>query len=398
MQLLWRICCHSSPQRLSSSVLESIAQPFTDEDIQKVFFSMPKNKSPGPDGYLSEFFTGNWAAVGRDVLDAIHELFSSGSLLQQWNTTILTLIPKKQSVNRIADFRPISCCNTVYNAVSKLMADRLKQVLPLLIFNSQSAFIPGRILVENVLMATQLIQGYNWKKISKRSVLKVDLKKAFDSINWSYIVLILRALGFPDSFVNLIYQCISTTRFSVAINGELCGYFKGARGLRQGDPLSPYLFVLAMEVFSQMINKEFAAGTIGYHTATSNPSVTHLAFADDIMIFFGGHYSFLQQILATMDRFASWSGLTVNRSKSELYTAGLNQVETMDMMSLGFSNGSLPVRYLGLPLMHRKLRVCDYRPLLDQLRSRFSSWSSRALSFAGRRQLIGSVIYGILNF
>lgn len=187
---------------------------------------MPKNKAPGPDGFPSEFFTGNWEAVGRDVIDAVQEFFSSGRLLQQWNSTILTLIPKKQNANRVTEFRPISCCNTVYKAISKLLADRLKQVLPSIISNTQSAFIPGRLLAENVLLATELIQGYNWKRISKRSMLKVDLKKAFDSINWSFIVRILQALGFPDSFVNLIYQCISTTRFSVAINGELCGYLR----------------------------------------------------------------------------------------------------------------------------------------------------------------------------
>ena len=88
-------------------------------------------------------------------------------------------------------------------------------------------------------MATELVNGYNWKNISKRSLLKVDLKKAFDSLNWSFILLILRVLGFPESFVGLIAECITTTRFSVSVNGELGGYFKGAQGLRQGDPLSP---------------------------------------------------------------------------------------------------------------------------------------------------------------
>ena len=109
--------------------------------------------------------------------------------------------------------------------------------------------------------------------------------------------------------MNLIHQCISTTRFSVSINGELCGYFKGARDLRQGDPLSPYLFVLAMEVFSQLLNREFASGQIGYHPAATNPLVTHLAFADDVMIFFDGEYGSLRHISATLERFATWSGL-----------------------------------------------------------------------------------------
>ncbi|KAL0758366.1 hypothetical protein Bca101_074516 [Brassica carinata] len=350
--------------RCSPSVSDSLSAAYTSQDIKTAFFDLPKNKAPGPDGYPSEFFTAHWSTVGQEVTDAIQEFFITGRLLQQWNATILTLIPKKKNADKISEFSPISCCNTVYKVIAKLLANRLKKVLPSVISNTQSAFIPGRLLVENVLMATELVQGYNWKNITKRSILKVDLKKAFDSINWSFIFLILRALGFPDSFINLISQCITTTRFSVAVNGELGGYFKGARGLRQGDPLSPYLYVLSMEVLGQMLNKNYSTGLIGYHPLASDPVVTHLAFADDIMIFFDG----------------------------------MSQMEATDLCNLGFSLGSLPVRYLGLPLMHRKLRICDYRPLIDQLKSRFTSWSSRALTFAGRKQLLSSVIFGTVNF
>ena len=118
-------------------------------------------------------------------------------MLHQWNATILTLIPKKQNAELVFDFRPISCCNTVYEVISKLLANRLKEILPSVISNTQSAFIRGRLLVENVLMATELTQGYNWKNISKRSLLKVDLKMAFDSLNWDFILLPLKALCFP---------------------------------------------------------------------------------------------------------------------------------------------------------------------------------------------------------
>lgn len=388
-----RLCLSCSP-----AIRETLEAPVTSTDIQAAFFSLPKNKAPGPDGYPAEFFTHHWKTVGHEMIMAVQEFFVSGKMLQQWNATILTLIPKKQNAVLVSDFRPISCCNTVYKVVSKLLANRLKQVLPSVISKTQSAFIPGRLLVENVLMATELIQGYNWKNISKRSLLKVDLKKAFDSLNWSFILLILKVLCFPESFINLISQCITTTRFSVAVNGELGGYFRGARGLRQGDPLSPYLFVLAMEVFAQLLNKNFQNGDIGYHPTAQNPDISHLAFADDIMVFFDGQHSSLQQIVMTLDSFSSWSCLSMNRSKTELYVAGLSPTETSDLTSLGFSLGSLPVRYLGLPLMHRKLRICDYRPLLDQLKKRFSSWTSRALSFAGRRQLLSSVIFGTLNF
>ena len=140
---------------------DSLAAPFSREEIKQTFFSLPRNKSPGPDGYPAEFFTANWNIVGTDLINAVTEFFTSGKLLQQWNATILTLIPKKQSAVKITDFRPISCCNTVYKVIAKLLAKRLKQILPDVISNTQSAFIPGRLLLENVLMATELVQGYN---------------------------------------------------------------------------------------------------------------------------------------------------------------------------------------------------------------------------------------------
>lgn len=274
------------PFRCSDSVIHQLEAPYSPEDIRKTFFSLPKGKAPGPDGYPAEFYTAHWKSIGMDMISAVSEFFQSGSLLKQWNATVLTLIPKKMNATLISNFRPISCCNTTYKVISKLLASRLKQVLPQVISITQSAFLPGRLMVENVLMATELIRGYNWKNITKRSLLKVDLKKAFDSLEWNFIFKIMRALEFPESFINLIRQCITTTRFSVAVNGEMCGYFNGTKGLRQGDPLSPYLFVLAMEVLSQLLNASYRNGRIGFHPMASNPLISHLAFADDLMIFF----------------------------------------------------------------------------------------------------------------
>lgn len=355
------------PYRCSFASIDMLSAPISPSQIQQAFFALPKAKAPGPDGYPAEFFTAHWNVVGRDMIDAVSEFFTSGKLLKQWNATILSLVPKKLNANRIGDFRPISCCNTVYKVASRLLANRLKAVLPDVTSSSQSAFIPGRLLPQNVLLATELIQGYNWKQISKRAMLKVDLNKAFDSINWNFIIHTLTAMNFPPFFINLIREYISTTQFSVCINGELCGYFKGIKGLRQGDPLSPYLFVIALEVFSHLLNREYNNANIGFHPLASDPHVSHLAFADDIMVFFDGEENSLRNITSVLDNFHLWSGLQMNKDKTELFTAGLNHEEATTLSSIGFSFGSLPVRYLGLPLMHRKLRISDYRPLLDQL-------------------------------
>lgn len=315
--------------KCSAEAISYLAEPFTDLDIEKTFLSLPKIKSPRPDGFSAEFFTRNWKAVGRDLIDAVKEFLSTGELLQQWNATLLILVPKKTNANKITKFRPITCCNTVYKVASKLLANRLKSHLPNLISTSQSTFVPGRFLVENMLLATKLVSGYNWKTISKRCMLKIDLQKAFDTLNWDFVLFTLEALDFPLVFRNLIKKCLTTTRFSVAINGESCGYFKGSRGLRQGDPLSPYLFVLALEVFSQQLKRKYLEEkmSIGYHPNTSALQVTHLSFADDLMIFADGTAESVKCIAETMEDFALWSGLRMNKTKMELFTAGLNREE-----------------------------------------------------------------------
>ena len=208
----------------------------------------------------------------------------------------------------------------------------------------------------------------------------------------------MEAMEFPEGFRNLIKQCITSASYSVAINAELCGYFKGTHGLRQGDPLSPYLFVLSTEVFSQMLSAKYEDGSIGFHPNAMEPAVTYLAFADDIMVFSDGEKKSLECISSTFDTFAAWSGLNMNKDKTELFLVGMTQNETLDISSLGFKIGSLPVRYLGLPLMHRNLRISDYRPLLEKVSGCLNSWSAKALSYAGRCQLLSSVIYGTINF
>ena len=129
-------------------------------------------------------------------------------------------------------------------------------------------------------------------------------QKAFDTLDWDFVLFTLEALDFPPIFRTLIKKCLTTTHFSVAINGELCGYLKGTRGLRQGDPLSPYLFVLALEVFTQMLKSKYEDGSIGYHPHTSTVKVTHLSFADDLMIFSDGIVNSVKCIADTMEAFA----------------------------------------------------------------------------------------------
>lgn len=384
----------SSPSTHQSS----LDSPFSSEEIKAAFFSLPRNKASGPDGFSSEFFCSCWSVVGAEVTEAVTEFFSSGKLLKQLNATSLVLIPKIPNATSMSDFRPISCLNTMYKVISTLLAGRLKALLPAVIGHSQSAFMPGHLFLENVLLATEIVHGYSRKNIEPSAMLKVDLRKAFDSVRWDFILSTLTALNLPARFIGWIEQCISTASFSIVVNGHSRGFFKSTQGLRQGDPMSPYLFVLAMEVFSGLLKSRYASGYISYHPRTSDLKISHLMFADDVMIFFDGGSSSLHGIYKTLEDFAGWSGLHMNREKTQLFHSGLNQHDCNALASYGFTFGSLPIRYLGLPLMSRKLKVAEYAPLIDKISSRFNSWAVKSLSFAGRAQLIASVISGMVNF
>lgn len=226
---------------------------------------MPGSKTPGPDGYTVEFFKETWAIIGDDVTAAVQSFFILGFLPKGLNSTILALIPKKIEAKEMKDYRPISCCNVLYKVISKLLANRLKSILPKCISVNQSAFIKERLLMEIVLLATEIIKDYHKEDISPRCAMMIDISKAFDYVQWSFLLNTLKALGLPERFIHWISLCITTASFSVQVNGELAGYFKSKRGLRQGCSLSPYLFVICMNVLSKMIDEAAVKGKIGYN-------------------------------------------------------------------------------------------------------------------------------------
>jgi hypothetical protein len=146
--------------------------------------------------------------------------------------------------------------------------------------------LTGRIISENILLAQELVKGYHKNKGKARCAIKVDLKKAYDSVEWNFILMCLLAVGCHARFVNWVRECITTPQFSIALNGSLVGYFKGGKGLRQRDPLSPYLFVLAMEVFTKlMLAKVRESHLFQFHPHCGRQQITHLSFVDDLLIF-----------------------------------------------------------------------------------------------------------------
>ncbi|KAL0874846.1 hypothetical protein Bca101_024551 [Brassica carinata] len=264
---------------------------------------------------------------------------------------------------------------------------------------NQVGFIKGRLLCENILLAAELVSDFNKEGPVSRGCLQIDITKAYDNVDWRFILNILDAFELPAELKKWIRVCITSPFYSVALNGELTGFFPGKKGLRQGDPISSSLFVIAMDILSKLLDQAARNQQFFPHPKCHDPLVTHLSFADDMLIFFDGTQRSLNAILNVLRAFQSTSGLGLNISKSCLFLDGNNRGTLKAMAdSFGLSLGSLPVKYLGLPLMPHRLRQTDYQPLIDKILARITSWKNRHLSFAGRLQLIQSVLNGIFNF
>ena len=182
---------------IPSDLHDMLIEPFTDLDIFNALKSINPNKSPGPDGFTSHFYLEAWNTVGPDVLKAVKSFFSYPHMLREANASYIALVPKIKNPTMVKDYRPISCCNTMYKCISKLLANRLKICLPYIISANQSAFVPQRLMAENILVAHDIIKGYSYSKISPRCAMKVDIMKAFDTLSWDFIKNVLTAFGSP---------------------------------------------------------------------------------------------------------------------------------------------------------------------------------------------------------
>ena len=194
--------------------------------------------------------------IGDDVIDSILTFLNSASLPEHLNHTFITLIPKKKNPEYASDFRPISFCNVLYKIFSKALANRLKSILPKIITEHQSAFTKSRIISYNILIAFESLHSMQ-KHIGKYGLMaiKLDMSKAYDRVEWPYLAAVMKKLGFNDRWIKLLMLCVTTVSYSVIVNGEPKGLIHPSRGIRQGDPISPFLFLPCTEGFHGLINQ-----------------------------------------------------------------------------------------------------------------------------------------------
>jgi len=266
---------------------EQVMDPVTKEEVESVIKSMAKEKSPGPDGWTVEIFLHFFELIGEEITEVVEESIKNGEIYSPFNATFIALIPKKEAPETFEDFRPISLCNSIYKIIAKVIALRIKPILSRHISPEQFGFLNGRQIHEAIGVAQEVLHSVKQKN-KKGAVIKIDLSKAYDRINWIYIHLLLTHLGFKVDFISWIMGCITNVSYAILINGATTPFFKGQRGLRQGCPLSPLLFLLVAEGLSQLIQKAKREGKVKGIEAAVNMNISHLLFVDDILVFTNG--------------------------------------------------------------------------------------------------------------
>ncbi|RVW95180.1 LINE-1 retrotransposable element ORF2 protein [Vitis vinifera] len=334
--------------RISQQEAESLEIPFSENEIHSALMEMSGDKAPGPDGFTMAFWQSSWDFVKEEILEMFKEFHEQGSFLKSLNNTFLVLIPKKGGADDLGDFRPISLLGGLYKLMAKVLANRLKRVLNKVVAPTQNAFVMGRQILDASLIANE------------------------------FLLKTLHKMGFGPRWLGWMWSCISTAKFSVLVNGVPAGFFPSSKGLRQGDPLSPYLFVLGMEVLDALIRRAVAGGYLSGCSIKGdrrhNLKISHLFFADDTIVFCEANKEHLTHLSWILLWFEAASGLRINLDKSEIIPVGVvEEIEEM-AVELGCKVGSLPSHYLGLPLgaPHKASSVWD--GVEEKVRRRLARW------------------------
>ncbi|GKB67861.1 RNA-directed DNA polymerase, eukaryota [Tanacetum coccineum] len=348
----------SSPNNLGLKLIFSLINAYlmdldsmvTREEIRRAVWSCGDDKSPGPDGFSFEFFRKYWNFIGPDFCGAVEHFFNKGTFTRGCNSSFIALIPKISDAKYVSDYRPISLIGCVYKVVTKILAIRLANIISDIISDTQSAFLTKRNILDGPFILNELL---SWcKKYNKQAMFfKVDFAKAYDCVRWDYLLDVMKSFGFGPNWCRWIQGTLSSAKASILVNGSPTAEFSFYRGLKQGDPLSPFLFILIMESLHLSMVRASSNGMFRGLCLNGSLSVSHLFYADDAM-FIG-----------------EWSQAN------------------LDNMSKCFNVSN----YLGVMVGDSMNRRAAWVEVINKLRARLSNWKVKTLSIGGRYTLDGSI-------
>ncbi|XP_059295494.1 uncharacterized protein LOC132048826 [Lycium ferocissimum] len=338
------------------------------EELKNVVFALLGDSACGPGGFSSIFYQKCWNIVGADVYNVVKALYEGQTLPKSITHINLVLLPKKSFINTFSDLRPISLSNFINKVISRVIHDKLESVLPSLISANQSGFLKGRNIIENVLLTQELVAHIRKRGKPANVIIKLDMEKAYDRFSWRFLIQVIRRMGFTDI------------------------------GVKQGDPLSPALFILTAEVLSISLNTLFDNSMFrGYGMPKWSAKLNHLSYADDTIIFASAKKESLQMNMGVLHAYEKGSGQKINTDKSAFYIHAKVATElSQDVHQIsGFHRGEFPFTYLGCPIFHARRQKLFYKDMLKKVRDKLQAWKGKLLSFGGKVVLITSVLQSI---
>ncbi|GJV32584.1 RNA-directed DNA polymerase, eukaryota [Tanacetum coccineum] len=378
--------------RLSSDQVDELDRAVSRDEIRRAVWNCGENKSPGPDGYTFEFFRKYWSLVGADFCDAVDYFFKSGTFPRGCNSSFIALIPKVNDAKFVNDFRPISLIGCVYKVITKVLANRLATVISDLVSETQSAFVANRQILDGPFILNEML---NWCKRKKKQAMffKVDFAKAYDSVRWDYLLDILHAFGFGPNWCRWIRGTFTSSMASILVNGSPTSEFPFCCGLKQGDPLAPYLFILIMESLHISFSRVVDDGLFKGFQLHGSVNISHLFYADDAMFIGEWSEQNLHNIVKVLNCFHLASGLKINIAKSQVLGVGVSQnVVVQAANRIGCAVLNTPFRYLGVTVGECMSRKSAWVGLVNKLQARLSKWKVKTLSIGGRLTLLKSVL------
>ncbi|KAL5579343.1 hypothetical protein UlMin_011785 [Ulmus minor] len=393
----------SIPCRVTAEDNTFLLRPFVAADVKAALFEMNPTKAPGFDGLPALFFQKFWAVVGEEVTAVCLNCLNGDGQISIFNKTVISLIPKLNSPKRVMDFRPISLCTALYKIVAKCLAKRLSMSLDSVISDSQSAFVGGRLIHDNVLVAFEGIHSMRRGRFGNgnKAALKLDMSKAFDRVEWIFIEEVMLQLGYDKRWVEKVMKCVSSMSFSFLLNGEVCGNIVPSRGIRQGDPLSPFLFLFCSEGLTSLLVKAELDGRLkGLIFGRNEVTVSHLLFADDSFMFLDANRSNFEALSGILGLYCAASGQIVNYDKSEICFG--RDVPLPIQQNLAYSFGVRLVichdKYLGLPTFAGRCKRDLFNFIKNRVWNKVKGWNSSLFSQAGKEILIKAVIQAIPSY
>lgn len=369
---------------ISAVNLQELDAPFTEDEIWAAIRELPPDRAPGPDGFTGAFYKASWSFIKHEVMAAVGAFsFGDSRAFGRLNSALVVLLLKHPEAACPTDYRPITMIHCIAKLVSKALALWLTPKMQLLVSPNQNVFIRGRTIHDSSKMVQRAAVLLRNRRIPN-VLIKVDISKAFNTIGWLFLLDVLRAFVFGISWTRWITTLLTTATSRILLNGQPGNPITHRRGVRQGDSLSPLLFILGMEVLSRLFSKAHSDRVI---RGPGLPAIRHHCsiYADDVILFAHPDRHEARAVRRILEIFGDASGLKTNLAKCsimEIFGAG-NEIDRMQQI-LGCSITKFPIRYLGLPLSTAKVPKLEIRKTVDAVARRLQPSHGPLMAKSGR--------------